>query len=64
MTVRGKRTKKEATDVASPRGGQKRQDQGIKEMKKVVAKLEELFGISVQLEVEPKIKIYAKKKLH
>jgi len=49
---------------ASPRAGQKRQDEHIKEMKKVVAKMEELFGVSAQLEVEPKIKIYDKKKLN
>ncbi len=48
----------------SPRTGQKRQDEGIKEMKKVVAKIEELFGVSAQLVVEPKIKIHDKKKLN
>jgi hypothetical protein len=64
MTVRGKKQKNEATTVASPRAGQKRQDEGIKEMKKVVAKIEELFGVSAQLVVEPKIKIHDKKKLN
>ena len=58
MTVRGERTKDEATDVASPRSrksGQIAQEKHIEQVEGLVKNLEKLMSGEFQLQVEPLI---------